>query len=218
PTGVRLAATPRTRRATAQQRRERGRALRSEVPRSTHAIWEPAPSRRDPIVVRQEQEAGRVAELLPIRHRRMMDSPLAFFRGAAAVMAEDLAGTPATGLGVQACGDAHLLNFGIFATPERRLAFDVNDFDETLPATFEWDVKRLAASVLLAGRERGFSVAQSRQAAQAAARSYRTEMAACARMPYLDVWYSRLDVAELMTVMRTAESRRLEQHVLRKAR
>ena len=166
----------------------------------------------------QEQEAGRVAELLPIRHRRMMDSPLAFFRGAAAVMAEDLAGTPATGLGVQACGDAHLLNFGIFATPERRLAFDVNDFDETLPATFEWDVKRLAASVLLAGRERGFSVAQSRQAAQAAARSYRTEMAACARMPYLDVWYSRLDVAELMTVMRTAESRRLEQHVLRKAR
>jgi uncharacterized protein (DUF2252 family) len=168
--------------------------------------------------VLQEQEAGRVAELLPIRHRRMMDSPLAFFRGAAAVMAEDLAGTPATGLGVQACGDAHLLNFGIFATPERRLAFDVNDFDETLPATFEWDVKRLAASVLLAGRERGFSVGQSDQAAQAAAQSYRTEMAACSRMPYLDVWYSRLDVAELMAVMRTAESRRLEQQVLRKAR
>jgi uncharacterized protein (DUF2252 family) len=183
-----------------------------------HATWKPPAGRRDPILVLQEQEAGRIAELLPIRHRRMMDSPLSFFRGAAAVMAEDLAGTPATGLIVQACGDAHLLNFGIFATPERRLAFDVNDFDETLPATFEWDVKRLAASVLLAGRERGFTVAQCEQAAQAAAQSYRSETDACSRMPYLDVWYSRLDVAELMAVMRKAESRRLEEGVLRKAR
>jgi uncharacterized protein (DUF2252 family) len=183
-----------------------------------HATWKPPAPRRDPILVLEEQEEGRIAELLPIRHRRMMDSPLSFFRGAAAVMAEDLAGTPATGLLVQACGDAHLLNFGIFATPERRLAFDVNDFDETLPATFEWDVKRLAASVLLAGRERGFTVEQCEQAAQAAAQSYRSETDACSRTPYLDVWYSRLDVAELMAVMRKAESRRLEQQVVRKAR
>jgi len=183
-----------------------------------HATWKPPAGRRDPILALEEQEAGRIAELLPIRHRRMMDSPLAFFRGAAAVMAEDLAGTPATGLLVQACGDAHLLNFGIFATPERRLAFDVNDFDETLPATFEWDVKRLAASVLLAGRERGFSVVDCALAKQVAAQSYRSETDACSRMPYLDVWYSRQDVAELMAVMRKAESRRLEEQVLRKAR
>jgi uncharacterized protein (DUF2252 family) len=213
-----MAAKPKTRSATPQERREQGRALRTDLPRSRQAQWEPPPARRDPIVVLQEQEAGRIAELLPIRHRRMMDSPLAFFRGAAAVMAEDLADTPVAGLRVQACGDAHLLNFGIFATPERRLAFDVNDFDETLPAPFEWDVKRLAASVLLAGRARGFSVERCEEAGRAAAQSYRTQIDACSEMTYLDVWYAGMDVAELLAVMRKAEARRLEAGVLSKAR
>jgi uncharacterized protein (DUF2252 family) len=133
-------------------RRDRARALRGQVPRSSHAVWQPSPSRRDPVVILREQEEERVPELVPIRHERMMESPFTFFRGAAAVMAEDLASTPVSGLRVQACGDAHLLNFGIYATPERRLVFDVNDFDETLPAPFEWDVKRLAASVAVAAQ------------------------------------------------------------------
>jgi uncharacterized protein (DUF2252 family) len=198
-------------------RRDRARALRAQVPRSSHAAWEPPPSRRDPVVVLQEQEAERVPELVPIRHERMMASPFTFFRGAAAVMAEDLATTPSSGLRVQACGDAHLLNFGIYATPERRLVFDVNDFDETLPATFEWDVKRLAASVAVAGRARGFGAKLCEDAARAAATSYRTRIAASANMGHLDVWYARLDVEELMALMRRAEARRLEAGVLRKA-
>src|SRR5579859_4804663 len=130
-------------------RATKARALRTHVPRSVHAIWEPLVDRRDPVAILREQEAERVPELLPIRHQRMMETPFTFFRGAAAVMAQDLASTPASGLRVQACGDAHLLNFGIFATPERRLVFDINDFDETLVAPFEWDVKRLAASVVV---------------------------------------------------------------------
>jgi uncharacterized protein (DUF2252 family) len=168
--------------------------------------------------VLEEQEAGRVVELLPIRHRRMMVSPLAFLRGAAAVMAEDLAGTASSGLQVQACGDAHLLNFGVFATPERRLVFDVNDFDETLPAPFEWDVKRLAASVVVAGRERGFAVAKCRKAAEGATAAYRLRMRECAETSYLDVWYADLEVDHLLALMRRAEARRLRTTVLRKAR
>jgi uncharacterized protein (DUF2252 family) len=148
-------------------RRKRARALREGARRSSHAVWEPSPSRRDPVVILQEQEAGRVPELVPVRHARMLASPFAFFRGAAAVIAEDLAGTPVSGLQVQACGDAHLLNFGVYATPERRLVFDINDFDETLPAPFEWDVKRLAASVVVAGRGRGFSPEKCETAARA---------------------------------------------------
>src|SRR5471030_338331 len=154
-------------------RRESGRARRESLPRSEHARWEPPSARRDPIVVLEEQEAGRVAELLPIRHRRMMSSPLAFFRGAAAVMAEDLASTRPSGLRVQACGDCHLLNFGVFATPERRLVFDINDFDETLPAPWEWDVKRLATSFVIASRNNMFKRSQARAAALACCRSYR---------------------------------------------
>jgi uncharacterized protein (DUF2252 family) len=147
----------------------------------------------------------------------MSASPLAFLRGAAAVMAQDLAGMPATGLRVQTCGDAHLLNFGIFASPERRLVFDVNDFDETLPASFEWDVKRLAASVMVAGRTRSFSANQSAGAARAAAQSYRTEITRFAAMGHLDVWYARTDVQDLLTLVRKAEARKLEGSVLRKA-
>jgi uncharacterized protein (DUF2252 family) len=203
---------------TPRLRRERGRALRAEAPRSSHGSWEPPASRRDPVAVLAEQELHRVPELLPIRHRRMMASPFSFLRGAAAVMAEDLAGTPVSGLRVQACGDAHLLNFGIFATPERRLVFDVNDFDETLPAPFEWDVKRLAASVVVAGRDRGFSAKLCEDAARAAAEAYRTRLRMFAEMGYLDAWYSRLDVADLLAVMRKAQARKVESRVLRRAR
>jgi uncharacterized protein (DUF2252 family) len=198
-------------------RAARARALRTHVPRRIHATWEPLPDRRDPVVILREQEAERVPELLPIRHERMTETPFTFFRGAAAVMAEDLAGTPVSGLRVQACGDAHLLNFGIYATPERRLVFDVNDFDETLPAPFEWDLKRLAASIVVAGRGQGFTPAQCEQAARAAVAQYRARMADAAEKGHLDVWYARLDVDQLMALMRNAQARRLESGVLRKA-
>jgi uncharacterized protein (DUF2252 family) len=201
-------------------RRDRARALRAQVPRSSHAAWKPSPGRRDPVLILREQEAERVPELVPIRHERMVESPFTFFRGAAAVMAEDLASTPVSGVRVQACGDAHLLNFGIYATPERRLVFDINDFDETLPAPFEWDVKRLAASVVVAARTRGFSAQSCKRAARAAATAYRTRIAELAQMGHLEVWYSRLDVDELVALMRKTQAReacKLESGV-RKAR
>jgi uncharacterized protein (DUF2252 family) len=147
----------------------------------------------------------------------MMASPFAFYRGAAAVMAEDLSSTPTSGLRVQACGDAHLLNFGIYATPERRLVFDVNDFDETLPAPFEWDVKRLAASVAVAARERGLEPRSCARAARAAATAYRTRIIQSAELSHLEVWYARLDVDDLLAVMRTAEARKVESTVVRRA-
>jgi uncharacterized protein (DUF2252 family) len=147
----------------------------------------------------------------------MSASPFAFLRGAAAVMAGDLASSPTTDLRVQSCGDAHLLNFGIFASPERELVFDVNDFDETLPAPFEWDVKRLAASVMVAGRDQSFSKTRSAAAARAAAETYRTQMTAFASMGHLDVWYAHMDVNDLLALMRQAEARRLESKVVRKA-
>src|ERR1700726_2362862 len=135
-----------------ERRRKLARERRRQIPRSALGAWDPPPDRPDPIEVLRQQEEHRIPELVPIRHQRMSVSPFTFLRGAAAVMARDLAGTPTTGINVQACGDAHLLNFGIFASPERRLVFDVNDFDETLPAPFEWDVKRLAASLVVAAR------------------------------------------------------------------
>jgi uncharacterized protein (DUF2252 family) len=200
-----------------KRRRELGRAQRHHVSRSSLGDWEPRPDRPDAIDVLREQEKDRIAELLPIRHARMSESPLAFFRGAAAVMAQDLATTPATGLRVQACGDAHLLNFGIFASPERELVFDVNDFDETLPAPFEWDVKRLAASITVAGRGRSFSASRCAAAAQAAAQTYRTRMTRFASMDHLDVWYAHMQVRDLVALMRKAEARKLESKVVRKA-
>src|SRR5690349_18328006 len=139
----------------ASERAAAGKPARSGAPRSAHAAWEPPPG-RDPLAILAAQERTRVPELVPIRHTRIRASPFAFFRGAAAVMAADLAGTPVSGLHVQACGDAHLTSFGAFAGPDRRLLFDLNDFDETLPGPWEWDVKRLAASFAIAGRERGF--------------------------------------------------------------
>lgn len=169
-----------------------GKAARREVPRSSHGDWEAA--RRDPIEILAEQDRTRVQELVPIRYGRMLASPFAFFRGAAAVMASDLAGMPSTGLEAQLCGDAHLSNFGVFAAPDRRLVFDCNDFDETCRGPFEWDVKRLAASVAIAGRGREFGKQQRERAVLAGMAAYRESMRRFAAMRNIDVWYARLDV------------------------
>jgi uncharacterized protein (DUF2252 family) len=179
---------------TPDQWRRRGRELRKRAPRSGHGQWVPPPDRPDPVAILEEQARTRVPDLIPIRYGRMIASPFAYFRGAAAPMAWDLAHTPTSGIRVQACGDAHLLNFGMFAAPDRRLVFDVNDFDETLPAPFEWDVKRLAASFAVAAREHGFADRDGHTAARLAARSYRTEMAGYATMRFFKVWYSRIDI------------------------
>ena len=177
--------------------RQQGRERRKMTPRLSHGPWEPAPDRPDPIDILQGQARTRVPELVPIRYGRMAASPFAYFRGAAAPMAWDLAHTPTSGIRVQACGDAHLLNFGMFAAPDRRLVFDINDFDETLPAPFEWDVKRLAASFAVAAREQGFGDRDAHTAARLAVRSYRTEMGHYASMRFLNVWYSRIDIDEV---------------------
>jgi uncharacterized protein (DUF2252 family) len=182
---------------TPEEWRLRGREQRSEAPRSSHAQWAPPADRPDPIAILEEQARNRVRDLIPIRYGRMAASPFAYFRGAAAPMAWDLAHTPTTSIRVQACGDAHLLNFGMFAAPDRRLVFDVNDFDETLPAPFDWDVKRLAASFAVAARDNGFADRDARTAARLAVGSYRAQMASYASMRFLKVWYSRIDVEEV---------------------
>lgn len=203
--------------ATGSEARAEGRAHRGDVPRSAHGEWSPPTDRADPIAVLKAQERDRVPSLLPLRHERMGASPLAFFRGAAAIMAGDLASTPTTALRVQACGDAHLANFGLFATPERNLVFDVNDFDETLQAPFEWDVKRLASSLVVAGRGNGLPEPVSRAAARAAVQTYRAELGRYASMGELEVWYARIDAASVMKVLR-GTSRRNAQRVAHKAR
>jgi uncharacterized protein (DUF2252 family) len=176
------------------ERVARGKAARAEVPRSSHASFEPAPHRADPVKVLERQAKTRVPELVPIRYGRMLVSPFTFYRGAAAIMAADLAATPRSGLTVQCCGDAHLSNFGVFASPERRLMFDVNDFDETLPGPWEWDVKRLAVSMGIAARDNDFSVKTQDQVVLETVAEYRTAMAGFAAMNNLDVWYSHLDI------------------------
>jgi uncharacterized protein (DUF2252 family) len=178
-------------------REAHGKTERKRVKRSAARGWEPAADRPDPLDVLSAQDATRVQRLLPIRYGRMSDTPFRFFRGAAAIMAWDLGQLPATGLTVQSCGDAHLTNFGVFATPERKLVFDVNDFDETLTAPFEWDVKRLAASIAVAGRGNGFDADDRRQAALEAVRKYREAMREFASMHTLDVWYANVDIEEL---------------------
>jgi uncharacterized protein (DUF2252 family) len=180
------------------ERAARGRDARSRVPRSSHAWWEPAPDRRDPVEILLAQAEGRVPELVPIRHGRMASSRLAFYRGAAAIMAADLATTPVSGFRAQLCGDAHLSNFGGFASPERELVFSVNDFDETLPGPWEWDVKRLAASLAIAGRDRGFTPRRRNEVVTAAARRYREASRKFAPRSNLDVWYARLDAGAFM--------------------
>ena len=176
------------------ERAARGKAARSEVPRASHAEWEPSSARPDPIGLLEQQARTRVPELVPIRYGRMLVSPFTFFRGAALIMASDLAATPRAGVTVQLCGDAHLSNFGIFGTPERSMMFDVNDFDETHPGPWEWDVKRLAVSLVAAGRDRGFSAKQRGAAVLAAVAAYRTAMREFAAKTNLEVWYAHLDV------------------------
>ncbi|WP_148592830.1 DUF2252 domain-containing protein [Streptomyces sp. WAC01526] len=182
---------------TAQERAEQGRALRSEVPRSRHAEFEPTASRADPVDLIERQSAVRVPELVPIRYGRMLESPFRFYRGAAAIMAADLATTPSTGLRTQLCGDAHLLNFRLLASPERHLMFDINDFDETLPGPWEWDVKRLAASFAIAGRGNGFSESVRAGIVRAACASYRDRMRQYADQRTLEVWYAHADMADI---------------------
>jgi uncharacterized protein (DUF2252 family) len=177
-----------------EERRARGKALRDTVPRKVQAIWEAPRGRPDPVTLLKRSNLGRIPELIPIRYGRMMSSPFAFFRGSAALMAADLANTPTTGIKVQACGDCHLLNFGAYATPERRIIVDINDFDETLPAPWEWDLKRLGTSFVLACRSNGFKPAVCRDAAETVARSYREAMLELSKMRVLDVWYSKLDL------------------------
>ena len=178
------------------ERVARGRAARKEVPRSSHGAFERAPHQADPLELLESQAKTRVPELVPIRHGRMLVSPFTFYRGAALIMAADLAAAPRSGLVVQACGDADLSNFGVFGSPERRLMFDVNDFDETLPGPWEWDLKRLAASLVVAGRQNGYSDAQRREIVTGTARRYRESMREFAKMSNLAVWYARLDIEE----------------------
>ena len=184
-------------RMTPADRAARGKAARAEVPRDSHAAFEPPPDRPDPIGLLEQQAKTRVPELVPVRWGRMSVSPFTYFRGAALPMASDLAVTPVSGLAVQACGDAHLSNFGIFGSAERRLVFDVNDFDETLPGPWEWDVKRLAASLEVAARGNGFSGKQRREIILAAVGRYRQAMRDFAGMTNLDVWYAHVDVDQL---------------------
>ncbi len=177
---------------------ERGRSARAHTPRSAHGEWEPAPARADPIELLRLQAASRVQELVPIRYGRMLVSPFTFYRGAAAVMAADLAATPDSGIVVQACGDAHISNFGGFATPDRRVVFSPNDFDETLPGPWEWDVKRMAASTEIAGRDIGLSAVERAWIVRECVREYREGMRGFADRSHLDVWYERLTASELV--------------------
>src|SRR4051812_17467275 len=177
-----------------EQRAAIGRAARAEVRRSAHSEWTPAPDRRDPSELLGQQETTRVEELVPLRHERMLVSPFTFYRGAAVIMAADLGAQPDSGLRVQACGDAHLSNFGGFASPRRAMQFDINDFDETNPGPFEWDVKRLVTSFQIAARSNAFSEKEKRLVVNTVARSYRAAMVQFAAMTNLDVWYAHLDV------------------------
>src|SRR3954465_3176939 len=181
---------------TRAERQARGKAARAEVPRSSHAAFDAPSSRADPVALLEEQAETRVPELVPIRYGRMLVSPFAFYRGAALIMASDLAGPPRSGLPVQLCGDPHLSNFGAFGSPERRLLFDINDFDETLPGPWEWDLKRLAASFAVAGRENGFAEGDRNTVIVATVAAYREAMRAFAGMRNLEVWYAHLDVDE----------------------
>jgi len=202
---------------TPEERAARGKAARALSPRSAHGEWESARDRRDPVELLEEQARTRVSELVPIRYGRMLVSPFTFFRGAAYLMAGDLADSPRTGLEVQLCGDAHLSNFGAFASPDRRLVFSVNDFDETLPGPFEWDVKRLVASFAVAGRDRGFAARQRHVVNTMVARSYREAIRDFAGMRNLDLWYARIDVDDLVARFAQAatgkQMKRLEQNL-----
>ena len=185
-----------------------GKAARTRLPRSAHGKWSPDPERPNRLDILRSGDAHRVPELLPIRYGRMLESPFAFFRGAAAIMAYDLSKIPVTGIRTQICGDCHLLNFGAFATPERNLVFDVNDFDETLPGAWEWDVKRLAASVVVAARHLNLRVKERRDAVLRCVGAYRNQISLYADSRVLDIWYARFDAQQLGALVRSAQARR----------
>jgi uncharacterized protein (DUF2252 family) len=199
-----MATYARTTRTTAvphlsvDERVARGKAARAEIPRSRHAEFEAPHDRADPVDLLEDQARTRVPELVPIRYGRMLVSPFTFYRGAAKIMAHDLAGTPRSGLTVQCCGDAHLSNFGVFASPERKLVFDINDFDETLPGPWEWDVKRLAASMIIAARDNGFAAKDQDKVVLDTVRQYRTAMREFAGMHNLEVWYAHLEIESVL--------------------
>ncbi len=189
---------PRVEHFTPAERAARGKATRAEVPRTSHGAWEPSPVRPDPVAILEAQAVTREPGLVPIRYGRMLVSPFTFYRGAAALMASDLSDGPRTGLHTQLCGDAHLMNFGTYAAPDRRLVFGINDFDETLPGPFEWDVKRLVASFAVAGRDRGFNPKVRNAINLEVTKGYRLALQGFAAMRNLDVWYARLDIESLM--------------------
>ena len=195
-----------------------GKRLRDAVPRATQGIWKRPKNRQDPLELLQAADSDRMAELLPIRYGRMLQSPFTFFRGTAGVMAADLAATPDTGVHVQACGDCHLLNFGGFATPERQVNFDINDFDETLPAPWEWDVKRLVTSFVLAARANGLSDSAGRAAAIACAQSYRERLRDVAEMSPLEAWYAHIGTEEFFSLVDDEDLRKRIRRRIEKAR
>jgi uncharacterized protein (DUF2252 family) len=187
--------------SSVSERQAKGKAARAHTPRSTHSGWQASTDREDPVAILEAQAESRVPELVPIRYGRMLVSPFTFYRGAAAIMAGDLANTPTSGLSVQLCGDAHLSNFGVFASPERELLFDINDFDETLPGPWEWDVKRLTASLCVAGRDRNLSRAEIADVLAWTTQAYRQSMRGFAQMSNLAVWYAKLNVQEIMAII-----------------
>ncbi|XMN10122.1 DUF2252 domain-containing protein [Streptomyces griseobrunneus] len=204
-----------------EERAARGRAARADAPRSSHAEYQSSAKRPGPVGVVEAQSATRVPELVPIRYGRMTESPFRFYRGAAAIMAGDLAGTPRSGITAQLCGDAHLLNFRLLASPERNLVFDINDFDETLPGPWEWDVKRLAASLVIAGRENGYTDVERASVVGTAVRSYREQMRRFAGLGNLEVWYTRADMTVLQALAEQrvgAKARTRTQRAMTKAR
>ena len=198
--------------------RDAGRALRSRVPRSSHAEWHPPADRPDPVELLEASNHTRLPDLVPVRYGRMLQSAFTFYRGAPLVMASDLSHAPSTGVKLQICGDAHLLNFGTFATPERNLVFDVNDFDETQPGPWEWDLKRLAASLVVAARTAGLSDTDGIEAVRHCSAEYRSSMAALARLSPFDVWHSRMDVSDVVAAAPDRQTRAAVKKVEAKAR
>jgi uncharacterized protein (DUF2252 family) len=205
---------------TVGERQAYGRALRDQVPHERQAAWHLFPDRPNPIELLERQAQTRLSDLVPIRYQRMLASPLAFLRGAAIVMAHDLGHTPTTGISVQLCGDCHLANFGVYGSPERSLLFDLNDFDETLPGPWEWDVKRLAASLMVAGRVNGFNASESQEAALQMVQTYRTQMRVFAGMPTLEVWYAHLNAEDILQFFTSdqAQSKKRTKQFFQKAR
>ena len=203
-----------------KERLKAGKELRKVAPRSNHGEWQPAPDRPDPISLLQAQDEGRVQQLLPIKYGRMLETPFTFFRGSAVLMAADLASTPVSGTDVVLCGDAHLSNFGVFATPERKLVFDLNDFDEAYPGPWEWDLKRLAASAVIAGRDNGFKDKDNRKLARLVARVYREAMHRFAKESVLDVWYYHVEAEQVLALFdqHSQKGAKITRKMLKKAR